>query len=86
MNGRIIAYMTYTLNMAPSMSRPTYLGFLNTLMFPMSFVPVLAGALLRVISYESMFILSAAMSALAVYFAIKLSNVDERDDIELKDN
>ena len=86
LNGSIIAYMTYSLNMAPSMSRPTYLGFLNTLMFPMSFVPVLAGALLKIMSYESMFILSASMSALAVYIATKLSNVDKRDDIESKDD
>lgn len=86
MNGRIIAYMTFTLNMAPSMSRPTYLGFMNTLIFPMAFVPVLAGALLEVMSYESVFIMSAIMSALAIYFAINLSNVDKRDDIELKDS
>lgn len=86
MNGRIIAYMTYTLNMAPSISRPTYLGFLNTIMLPMSFVPVLAGALLKIMSYESMFTLSAGISALAVYFAINLSDVDKRDDIELKDS
>jgi MFS family permease len=86
MNGRLIAYMTYTLNLAPSKSRPTYLGFLNTLMFPMSFVPFLAGALLKVMAYESMFILSACMAALAIYFAIRLSDVDKRDDIESKDD
>ncbi|MFC1713286.1 MFS transporter [Candidatus Poribacteria bacterium] len=86
MNGSLIAYMTYTLNLAPSKSRPTYLGFLNTLMFPMSLVPFLAGALLKVMSYESMFILSAIMAALAVYFAIRLSDVDKRDDIESKDD
>ena len=83
MSGRIIAYMTYSLNLAPTMSRPTYLGFLNTITFPMSFVPILAGALLKIISYESMFVLSAAMSALAVFFAVRLSNVDGRHDGEL---
>ena len=80
----MIAYMTYSLNLAPSMSRPTYLGFLNTLMFPMSFVPLLAGTLLKIMSYEWVFVLSAAMAALSVYFAINLSNVDDRDDIDLK--
>jgi hypothetical protein len=68
--------------MAPNMSRPTYLGFLNTLMFPMSFVPVLAGMLLEIMSYESMFILSAGMSTLAVYFAVNLSDVDKRGGVE----
>jgi len=86
MSGSMIAYMTYTLNLAPSKSRPTYLGFLNTLMFPMSFVPVLAGALLNVMPYETMFLLSAGMAALAIYFAINLTNVDKRHDIESKDD
>jgi len=86
MNGSVIGYMTYSLNLAPSMSRPTYLGFLNTLMFPMSFVPLLGGALLEVMSYEKVFILSSCMAILAVYFAINLSNIDKRDDIESKDD
>ena len=85
MSGSLIAYMTYSLNLAPSMSRPTYLGFLNTLMFPMSFVPALAGILLKFISYESMFILSACIMVLAVYIAINLSNVDERDSTDSMD-
>ncbi len=84
-NGSTIAYMTYSLNLAPSMSRPTYLGFLNTLMFPMSFVPLLAGVLIKIISYEWMFILSACIAVVTVYFAINLSNVDNRDDIESKE-
>ena len=86
MNGGIIAYMTYSLNLAPSMSRPTYLGFLNTLMFPMSFVPVLAGILLRVMPYELVFVLASIMAGSAVYVAINLSNVDIREDIDCKDD
>jgi MFS family permease len=86
MNARGIGFMTYSLNMAPSISRPTYLGFLNTFMFPLSFIPVLSGWLTRVTSYETLFIISIATSVCAVYFAIKLSNVDERDDIESKDD
>ena len=82
MNSSMIAYMTYTLNLAPDKSRPTYLGFLNTLMFPMSFVPVLAGALLKIMTYESMFILSAGVSALAIYFGIKLTNVENRGSVD----
>ena len=85
-NARGIGYMTYSLNLAPSLSRPTYLGFLNTLMFPMSFVPVLSGWLSKAISYESIFIISIIASVLTIYFALSLSNVDERDDIESKDD
>lgn len=85
MSGSNIAYMTYSLNLAPSMSRPTYLGFLNTLIFPLSFVPLLSGMMLNVMPYEWMFIIASSMAGLAVYFAVNLSNVDERDDIESKD-
>jgi len=83
-NGQGIGYMTYALNMSPSMSRPTYLGFLNTMMFPMSFVPLLSGWLVKVMSYESVFIISVIASIFTVCFAANLSNVDERDDIESK--
>jgi len=86
MNGSVIAYMTYSLNLAPSMSRPTYLGFLNTIMFPMSLVPLLAGIMLEVMSYEWMFIIAAGVSGLAVFIAVNLSNVDTREDIECKDD
>ncbi|MBD3184063.1 MFS transporter [Candidatus Poribacteria bacterium] len=84
-NGRGVGYMTFTLNMAPSLSRPTYLGFLNTMLFPLSFIPVLAGILLKFISYETMFVFSAVLSFISVYFATRLSNVDKSDDIESKD-
>ena len=73
-----IAYMTYSLNMAPSMNRPSYLGFLNTLMFPLGFTSLFAGALLKVIPYEFMFFLSAIFSAFAVYSATKLFEVDRQ--------
>lgn len=69
-----IANITYTLDLAPSKSRPTYLGFINTLLFPVSFVPMLAGYLIKIVSYEVMFLISACMSAIALYFASKLSN------------
>jgi MFS family permease len=77
-SGSNIAYMTYTLNMAPKMNRPTYLGFMNTLMFPLGFVPVIAGALLRIIPYEYMFSLSAVFSVFGIYFATRLADVENR--------
>ena len=80
LSGFNIAYMTYTLNMAPSMSRPTYIGFMNTLMFPMSFVPLLTGMLLRVMPYQVLFILSACLSLLGIYFARRLEDVEGLSD------
>ena len=84
--GRGIGYMTYSLNVAPSKSRPTYLGFLNTAMLPVSFVPVLTGALLKLMPYEVVFGLSSFISLIAMCFGFRLSNVDEKDDIESKDD
>jgi MFS family permease len=77
-----VAFMTYSLNMAPSMNRPTYLGFMNTLMFPLGFVPVIAGASLKIMPYEYMFFLSAIISAVAVYSATKLLEVDRKKKFE----
>lgn len=78
-SGSNIAYMTYNLAIAPDTNRPTYIGFLNTLIFPMSFVPFLAGIMLKIMSYETLFIISAIMSLMSVYFTFNLENVDKVD-------
>ena len=76
-SGSNIAYMTYNLAIAPATNRPTYIGFLNTLIFPMSFVPFLAGVMLKFMSYELLFIISSIMSMTSIYFTINLENVDK---------
>lgn len=73
-SGINIANITYTLDIAPSESRPTYIGFINTFIFPLSFVPILAGFLLKLTSYELIFVLSVVISILSVYIASKLTN------------
>jgi len=74
--------MTYTLGMAPSAYRPTYIGFLNTLIFPMSFVPFLAGAMLKIMPYELLFVISSVISIIAIYFTFNLANVDRVKKVE----
>ncbi len=86
LSGIGIANITYTLDLAPSKSRPTYLGFINTMMFPISFVPMLAGFLIKIISYETMFLISAGISAIAVYFASKLTNDPDHYDSILEND
>jgi len=81
-SGSDIAYMTYTLGMAPSAYRPTYIGFLNTLIFPMSFVPFLAGAMLKIMPYELLFVISSVISIIAIYFTFNLANVDRVKKVE----
>ena len=43
MSGMMVGFMTYMINIAPPRVRPTYLGFMNTILFPCGFMPVLAG-------------------------------------------
>lgn len=73
-SGINIANITYTLDIAPIESRPTYIGFINTFVFPLSFVPIFAGFLLKFLPYELIFIFSMIISTLSVYIASKLTN------------
>ena len=70
----MMASTTYLLDIAPSEIRPTYIGFLNTVRFPLTFAPVLAGFLLKVISYQTLFGISVLFFACASFFARFLSD------------
>ena len=70
----MMASTTYLLDIAPSESRPTYIGFLNTVRFPLTFAPVFAGTLLKVISYQTLFGLSVLFFAGAIFCARFLSD------------
>jgi MFS family permease len=80
MNGMMVGFMTYMLNLAPSLSRPTYLGFINTVLFPLSFVPVLGGAFVSVIDYEGVFAIAMGMGILALFMATRLEDVIHIED------
>jgi MFS family permease len=74
----MMASTTYLLDIAPSETRPTYLGFMNTARFPLTFAPVLAGILLEVISYQMLFIISILFCIGAFFCARLLSDDKER--------
>jgi MFS family permease len=80
--GTMVGFMTYMLNIAPSLSRPTYIGFMNTLLFPFGFVPVLGGALVSLIAYEGVFAISVAMGVLAFIMTMRLEEVVRSDSDE----
>ena len=85
----MVGFMTYMLNLAPPKIRPTYLGFLNTVLFPLSFLPVLAGKLVTGfaintpllslampgIHYEGVFLISLLTSVGTVFTASRLEDV-----------
>ena len=70
----MMANTTYLLDIAPSETRPTYLGFMSTVRFPLTFAPVLAGFLLEVISYQMLFVISILFFACAFFGARLLSD------------
>ncbi len=79
-SGSMVGFMTYMLNISPSLNRPTYIGFMNTILFPVSFVPVLGGVLVSLISYEGVFAISIGMGLLAFFMATRLEEVIRLDE------
>ncbi|MCZ6680215.1 MAG: MFS transporter [Candidatus Poribacteria bacterium] len=75
MNGMMVGFMTYMINIAPPRVRPTYLGFMNTLLFPIGFMPVVAGNLVGLIGYEGVFAISLGMGLFAFLISTRLEDV-----------
>lgn len=72
LNGYSIAGSVYMLALAPPRRRPTYIAFMNTISVPLMFAPVLAGYLVRYLTYPVMFGVSAAAGLGAVACAYTL--------------
>ncbi len=75
MSGTMVGFMSYMLNLAPPLIRPTYLGFMNTVLFPFSFMSVVAGKLVQFIHYEGVFTISVGMGILGSLIATRLEDV-----------
>jgi len=58
-NGRRVGFQTALLEIAPDAQRGTYAGLNALLSLPIAFLPLLAGVLLKVISYPTLFIVTA---------------------------
>jgi MFS family permease len=71
--GFAIAGSAYLLEIAPKEIRPTYVGFMNTLTFPFMFASVLAGLLIKLVSYEFAFGLCLVVGVLLVLEARKIT-------------
>ena len=96
MGGMMIGFMTYMINLAPPLKRPTYLGFMNTILFPFGFMPVVAGQLVQGfimkvlfftiafpgIDYEGIFAISVGMGLLGFFMATRLEDIFYDEDIQ----
>ncbi len=74
-NGMMVGFMAYMLNIAPPRNRPTYIGFMNTLLMPVSFAPVLGGLLAPYIGYRWLFALSIGICFVAFRIATGLQEI-----------
>ena len=75
MSGMMVGFMTYMINIAPPLNRPTYIGFMNTLVFPFGFMPVVAGKLIQWIGYEYTFAIALGVGFFAFLTATRLEEV-----------
>ena len=81
-NGMMVGFMAYMLNIAPPRSRPSYIGFMNTVLVPVSFAPVIAGILVPRIGYRGMFALSFSICLVAFRIATGLKEIMHEDEFE----
>ena len=81
-NGMMVGFMAYMLNIAPPRNRPTYIGFMNTLLMPVSFAPVLGGALAPIIGYRWLFAISIGICFVAFRIATGLQEIMHDNEVE----
>ena len=74
-SGLMVGFMAYMLNLAPPLTRPSYIGFMNTLLFPFSFMPVLAGQLVSWMGYRGMFAIGIVLGIIGCLSAFWLQDV-----------
>ena len=81
-NGTIIGFMTYMLNISPPLNRPTYVGFMNTVLVPLTFVSALGGIVAEWIGYQGVFVIALGMGFLAFFTATRLEDVFYNEEIQ----
>lgn len=72
LSGNWIGYTNYLLEVASDIDRPTYIGMMNTLTAPFTFLPIVGGALLHFTSHEVLFALTLLIVSGSVFMASRL--------------
>ena len=81
-NGMMVGFMAYMLNIAPPRNRPSYIGFMNTLLIPVGFGPLLAGFLAPHIGYRWLFAISIGICFAAFRVGLKLEEIMHENEVE----
>lgn len=77
MSELVPAYYNYIMDIAPRRKLPSYLGFASAFLVPVGVVPMLYGWLGDAFSYQSVFLLSAALSAVGLVTALRMGEPRE---------
>lgn len=72
-SGVWVGMFNYLLKIAPEEKRPLYIGLLNTLTAPTTFLPLLGGVIIQFLSYVHHFVITAVLvfSSVVMSFALK---------------
>jgi MFS family permease len=65
------------LDISPDEKRPTYVGFMNTMIAPVLFLPAIGGILIDYLSFTMLFALSFIASLFAIFFALRFSSIQK---------
>jgi len=82
LQAHMIGQTGFIVESAPENRRPSYIGFLNTVTFPMTFLSVVAGLLVdcRGITLDTLVGIVAASGALTLVFALRLREVRDQPE------
>lgn len=75
-SGVWVGIFNYLLKIAPEEKRPLYIGLLNTLTAPTTFLPLLGGVIIELFSYVALFAIAAVMVFSSVVASYALREVD----------
>jgi MFS family permease len=73
LGGSRIVNNNMLLSIAPPMERPTYIGFLNTLLGIVIFVPVIGGAVVDTLGFGVLFVASFLVTMLGMLASTRMS-------------
>ena len=81
-SGVMVGFMSYMLNIAPPRSRPSYIGFMNTLLLPTSFAPFIGGFLVSLVGFRMLFVICFVICLVAFAIGTGLQEIMYEDELE----
>jgi MFS family permease len=78
-SGIWIGYPNFLIDISPESRRPTYIGFMNTLVAPILFLPTLGGGIVDLFSFEILFTISFFAFCFAFIIATRLKEPREQN-------